>query len=98
MKQKNRWIVRHSFRKPLVNEAGSLTGTHITLAQSVRNLINWGVDATHVYQMASTNPTHALNLEKELGYLKVRYRASATIIDKNGEPNCVLVDGNLYSF
>ncbi|EGQ7698844.1 N-acetylglucosamine-6-phosphate deacetylase [Vibrio vulnificus] len=82
----------------LVNESGNLAGAHITLAQSVRNLIDWGVDAAHVYQMASTNPAHALNLEKELGYLKVGYRASATIINKNGEPSCVLVDGNLYSF
>lgn len=81
----------------LINEAGSLAGAHITMAQSVKNLIDWGVSPEHAYQMASTNPAHAMNLENELGYLKVGYRASATILDKNGEPNSVLVDGNLYS-
>ncbi|MGR5444473.1 amidohydrolase family protein [Vibrio jasicida] len=80
----------------LVNEAGNLAGAHITMAQSVKNLIDWGVSPQHAYQMASTNPAHAINLENELGYLKVGYRASATILDKNGEPSCVLVDGNLY--
>lgn len=82
----------------LVNEAGSLAGAHITMAQSVKNLIDWGVDAAHVYQMASKNPAHALNLGKELGYLKAGYRASATVLDRNGESNCVLVDGTLHSF
>jgi N-acetylglucosamine-6-phosphate deacetylase len=81
----------------LVNEAGNLAGAHITMAQSVRNLIDWGVSPEHAYQMASTNPAHAMNLENELGYLKVGYRASATILDQNGDPNSVLVDGNLYS-
>ena len=81
----------------LVNEAGNLAGAHSTMAQSVKNLIDWGVSPEHAYQMASTNPAHAMNLENELGYLKVGYRASATILDKNGEPNSVLVDGNLYS-
>ncbi|WP_268980859.1 N-acetylglucosamine-6-phosphate deacetylase [Vibrio sp. McD22-P3] len=82
----------------LVNEAGNLAGAHITMAQSVKNLIDWGIDPIHVYQMASTNPAHALNLEKELGYLKAGYRASATVLDKNGKPNCVLVEGTLYRF
>ncbi|MDA0149841.1 N-acetylglucosamine-6-phosphate deacetylase [Vibrio sp. LaRot3] len=82
----------------LVNEAGSLAGAHITMAQSVKNLIDWGVDAAHVYQMASTNPARAMKLDDQLGYLKQGYRPSATILTEHGDTASVLVDGNLYNY
>ncbi|WP_260262031.1 N-acetylglucosamine-6-phosphate deacetylase [Vibrio intestinalis] len=82
----------------LVNEAGSLAGAHITMAQSVKNLIDWGVDAAHVYQMASSNPARAMKLDDQLGFLKQGYRPSATILTESGDTASVLVDGNLYHY
>jgi N-acetylglucosamine-6-phosphate deacetylase len=81
----------------LINKNGNLAGAHITMTQSVANLLEWGIEKSHAFQMASTNAALALNLGDELGYLKPGYRASATILDQDSQCQAVLLEGVLYN-
>ncbi len=81
----------------LLNKNGNLAGAHITMTQSVSNLLEWGIEKSHAFQMASTNAALALNLGDELGYLKPGYRASATILDQDGQSLAVMLEGVIYN-
>ncbi|WP_341829449.1 N-acetylglucosamine-6-phosphate deacetylase [Vibrio gelatinilyticus] len=81
----------------LINKNGDLAGAHITMTQSVANLLEWGIEKSHAFQMASTNAALALNLGDELGYLKPGYRASATILDQDTHCQAILLEGVIYN-
>lgn len=81
--------------KKLINAEGNLVGAHIGLDESLANLINWGLDEKEAIKMISTYPAHAINMQDSLGYLKVGYAASATILDQNYQAKSILVDGRL---
>lgn len=40
----------------LINTEGALAGAHLTMADALRNLISYGVDAETAFQMCRTNP------------------------------------------
>ena len=82
----------------LIDRNGNLAGAHIGMDESVNNLIHWGVEETEALKMASTYPAYAIRMEKELGYLKPGYRASATVLDDKGQAKAVLADGELMLF
>lgn len=77
----------------LVNAQGSLAGAHIGMDESVANLIQWGVEESEAFKMASTYPAQALNLGSQLGSLKPGYRASVTIVNDQYIAEDVVVDG-----
>lgn len=82
----------------LIDRNGNLAGAHIGMDESVNNLIHWGVDEMEALKMASTYPAYAIRMENELGYLKQGYRASATVLDDQGQTKAVLADGELIQF
>lgn len=81
----------------LSDKSGTLAGAHLAMDEAVRNAIKFaGVSETTALAMASSNPARALHLENELGAIKVGYRASLTILDKELHAQGVIVDGHVF--
>ncbi|MGF1911754.1 N-acetylglucosamine-6-phosphate deacetylase [Vibrio kasasachensis] len=79
----------------LVNAEGRLAGAHIGMADSVANVISWGIEEQEALKMASTYPANAIGID-DLGLLKPGYRAAATILSPQYQSKAVLVDGQLF--
>jgi N-acetylglucosamine-6-phosphate deacetylase len=62
--------------------SGALAGSDLDMITAVRNAARFaGLSPFEALRMASTYPAHALGLEKQLGYIRVGYKASFIEID-----------------
>jgi N-acetylglucosamine-6-phosphate deacetylase len=66
----------------LVNDAGTLAGSHLDMASAVRNTVRvLGISVEHALQMAALNPARFLKLDHELGRIDAGYRADLVLLD-----------------
>ena len=80
----------------ITDDNGRLAGAHIAMDECVRNTIRYAnVTPARAVAMASKNPASVLGLHQELGSIKVGYRASLTIFNKDMETTNVIVDGEI---
>ena len=75
----------------LVNQAGSLAGVHIDMAQSLRRLVHaigWPLD--DALRMATANPARLMRLEDRLGFIRPGLPADLVLMDEALETAAVL--------
>jgi N-acetylglucosamine-6-phosphate deacetylase len=78
----------------LVDEEGTLAGTHIDMASTVRNAVELlGLELPEAARMASRNPAEFLGLGGELGRIAPGYRASLVLVDEATEVRETWIDG-----
>ena len=64
--------------------SGALAGSDLDMITAVRNTTRFaGVNPSEALRMASTYPAHALGLDKQLGYIRVGYRANFIEVDED---------------
>lgn len=69
--------------KRLLNDAGLLAGSAITLLDAVRNCIQQvGISKDEVFRMASTYPARHLGLGDKYGKIKAGYSANLVVLDE----------------
>ena len=82
----------------LTDREGRLAGAHVSLVECLRNVVEHaGIELGTALKMLSTNPAHALGLERELGQLEVGKRASITCLSRDLKVTGVYVDGQDFS-
>jgi N-acetylglucosamine-6-phosphate deacetylase len=78
----------------LVDEEGTLAGTHVDMASTVRNAVGLlGLELPEAARMASRNPAEFLGLGGELGRIAPGYRASLVLVDDAIEVRETWIDG-----
>jgi N-acetylglucosamine-6-phosphate deacetylase len=78
----------------LVDDEGTLAGTHIDMASTVRNAVELlGLELPEAARMASRNPAEFLGLGSELGRIAPGYRASLVLVDDAIEVQETWIDG-----
>ena len=77
------------------SEAGSLSGSVITVLDAVRLMLSLGVPLTHVARMASLNPARLLRLDGECGSITEGKRADLVAVDDDGRVRLTLVGGRV---
>jgi N-acetylglucosamine-6-phosphate deacetylase len=62
---------------------GTLSGSRITMWQSVKNCISKaGISLEEALRMASTYPAKVINRQHDLGYIKTGYQANLIVFDQ----------------
>jgi N-acetylglucosamine-6-phosphate deacetylase len=78
----------------LVDEEGTLAGTHIDMASTMRNAVELlGLELPEAARMASRNPAEFLGLGSELGRIAPGYRASLVLVNDAIEVQETWIDG-----
>ena len=78
----------------LTNAEGRLAGAHISMIESVRNMIaHAGCSVVQALQMATVNPAKALGMGGKVGALHAGAAATLTCLDPNLEVSAVMIDG-----
>ncbi len=78
----------------LVDEDGTLAGSDVDMATSVRNAVDLlGLPLVEAAQMASRNPAEFLGLGAELGRIAPGYRASLALVDDGLKVIDTWIDG-----
>jgi len=91
MLQGRRIIVRDGM---CLDESGTLAGSHLDMAQAVRNAIQLlGVELHEAARMASEYPAAFLSLDRELGKIAPGYRASLVQCDADLQVIDTWIDG-----
>lgn len=68
----------------LFNMDGTLAGAHLSMDQSIRNVIDRGIAMpSQAVRMATSNPAGAIGVAGELGCLRIGSRACFTTMDEN---------------
>ncbi|MFP7674506.1 N-acetylglucosamine-6-phosphate deacetylase [Marivita sp. S0852] len=81
----------------LTNAAGRLAGAHVSMIESVRNMLDHtSMGLAHVLRLATSNPARALGLETQIGVLHPGHRASLTCLTKNLDVAAVVIDGRFF--
>jgi N-acetylglucosamine-6-phosphate deacetylase len=80
----------------LVDEDGTLAGSDIDMATSVRNAVELlGVELPEAARMASRYPAEFLGLGSELGRIAPGYRANLVLVDDDVDVRETWIDGRL---
>lgn len=80
----------------LTNKAGRLAGAHISMIESIRNIIDHtDISLPDALRLATANPACALGLNGEIGTVGPGYRASFTCLTQGLEVAAVMTDGLL---
>ena len=78
----------------LVDEDGTLAGSDIDMATTVRNAVELlGVDLPEAARMASRYPAEFLGLGGELGRIAPGYRANLVLVDDRLDVKETWIDG-----
>jgi N-acetylglucosamine-6-phosphate deacetylase len=65
---------------------GILSGSALTMAKSVQNLVNQiGIDAGEAIRMCSLYPARVMHLDHELGKIEKGFRAKMLLLDQHNE-------------
>ncbi|GAB6088422.1 N-acetylglucosamine-6-phosphate deacetylase [Spirochaeta dissipatitropha] len=70
-----------------------IAGSALTMDVGVANLISWGVALDEALAMASSNPSHIMQKDKQIGSLLPGHNADLVICDKNIEIQATYVQG-----
>nr|WP_245398714.1 N-acetylglucosamine-6-phosphate deacetylase [Oceaniglobus trochenteri] len=82
----------------LTNSEGRLAGAHVSMIESLRNMLDNGIcDLAQAVKMATANPARALGLEGEVGVLRPGCRAALTCLSPELDVAGVMVDGQLFA-
>ena len=80
----------------LVDEDGTLAGSDIDMASTVRNAVELlGVELPEAARMASRHPAEFLGLGAELGRIAPGYRANLVLVDETVAVRKTWIDGRL---
>lgn len=78
----------------LANAEGRLAGAHISMVDSVRNMIAHAqCSIAQALRMATANPARALGMEAELGTLRAGGGATLTCLSQDLDVSAVMIDG-----
>lgn len=78
----------------LANAEGRLAGAHISMIESVRNMIAHAqCSIPEALRMATANPARALGMEAEIGTLRAGGRATLTCLGPMLDVSAVMIDG-----
>jgi N-acetylglucosamine-6-phosphate deacetylase len=78
----------------LVDEEGTLAGSDIDMASTVRNAVRMlGLELSDAARMASSYPAEFLGLGSELGRIAPGYRANLVLVDDDVEVKATWIDG-----
>ncbi|EPX78272.1 N-acetylglucosamine-6-phosphate deacetylase [Litoreibacter arenae] len=81
----------------LTNKTGRLAGAHVSMIESVRNMLDYAyLGLPDALRLATANPARALGLEGEVGSVRPGYRASFTCLTQGFDVAAVITDGLLY--
>lgn len=75
----------------LINQAGSLAGVHIDMANSLKRLVHsigWPLE--DALRMATANPARLMRLENKIGFIRADEPANLVLLDKKLDSAAVL--------
>jgi N-acetylglucosamine-6-phosphate deacetylase len=77
---------RHSFKEGRYESEGILSGSALTMAEGIRNLVKYaGIELAEALRMASLYPAVLLGLDDHLGRIKEGFNAEFVLLDENLE-------------
>jgi len=82
----NKGGYQHHLAGDKYEAGGILSGSALTMAKSVQNLVNHcGIERGEALRMCSLYPARVIGLDKELGKIKKGYKASLVLMNENND-------------
>jgi N-acetylglucosamine-6-phosphate deacetylase len=82
----------------LTNMTGRLAGAHVSMIESVRNMLEHAdLSLPDALRLATANPARALGLEGEVGTVRPNCRAALTCLTQGLDVTAVMIDGLLLA-